>query len=253
MTGSPPILNRESRERLQRLQSGKSVAGTQLANIESWNDLKQSRVCGSRALGSQLFEVVEEFGIDQIHRWIENSKATAESAGIILSTVHQAKGRQFDSVSILDDFHKELVRPTILEKYPSRVATDKILRLVYVGITRAQTGIYIPPHVTKRFGIHAEYESSQVQQRESSCEEQSREKAPISIVAHKDETRGASCDWNQIGVASGIHRFAEESKSVQADANNTRRNSSWVDSALMSSAIFILLLILDYKGYVPPF
>lgn len=96
--------------------------------------------------GTLRIDLVREFGMKAMfHHWEnvdEKIEDAAESADVVLGTVHQAKGLEFDHVVLGDDF------PTI-ESVKQLTLHDKkqnmidILNIYYVAITRARKVLYL--------------------------------------------------------------------------------------------------------------
>lgn len=96
----------------------------ELACFDSWQDVQQY-VQNDPAGGELrlLVALVDEFGVETIRRALEHMP-TEHAAGLVISTAHKAKGRQWPVVQIDSDFEDiEL--------------SDPELRLQYVAITRA--------------------------------------------------------------------------------------------------------------------
>ena len=64
----------------------------------------------------------------------------AEYDGVILSTVHKAKGLEFDHVLLADDFNLDLMK----DQQDSPRKQDEVFTL-YVAITRCKSALYLPP------------------------------------------------------------------------------------------------------------
>lgn len=72
-------------------------------------------------------------------RNLKNAKYVEEQdADLVLSTIHKAKGREWDSVVVKDDF------------YISDKTSDEEWNLLYVAVTRAQKNLYIAPSIEQQ-------------------------------------------------------------------------------------------------------
>jgi superfamily I DNA/RNA helicase len=120
--------------------------------FESWADL-----CAASAHpeGEELrtwVGLVTKYGIDDLLRAFDRCKGGEKTASLILSTGHSAKGLEWDTVRLADDFlsgvkhNKDGTLPPI-----SRLAAD--LRLFYVAVTRAKLQVEIPDAVDDRLRL----------------------------------------------------------------------------------------------------
>jgi len=83
--------------------------------------------------GSELalnYKLVEEFGVDTILKALAHMTPERD-ASVIVSTAHKAKGREWPTVLISDDFAAKIKAEASAEE----------LRLLYVATTRARHGL----------------------------------------------------------------------------------------------------------------
>ena len=117
----------------QKLMDGRRVEHAELAIFENWAEVEeyveQDAQGGDLAL---MVKIINEFGVTEILSALERAvdgRAKGVIAGrdydIAISTAHKAKGREWDSVRLADDFPHENV-------------SDEGLRLLYVAVTRAK-------------------------------------------------------------------------------------------------------------------
>ncbi|RYG48989.1 MAG: DNA helicase, partial [Chitinophagaceae bacterium] len=124
--------------------------------IASMNGMKELEEYISKTEDRQLgmmVDVVKEYG-NEIPSLLQQLKSLhvsddeKEKAEMIFSTVHRAKGMEYDEVRLTDDF----VTETELRKLPSEVKEDVVSRgkwneevnLLYVAITRTKKKLIIP-------------------------------------------------------------------------------------------------------------
>lgn len=70
-------------------------------------------------------------------------------ADVVISTSHKAKGREWDTVELADDF-----LPSKPDRVTGEVKVDRAeLRLFYVALTRARVSIDFSPAIMSQFGI----------------------------------------------------------------------------------------------------
>ena len=77
-------------------------------------------------------------------------------AQVVLSTVHQSKGREFANVAVLDDFRNERLKLGTLANKPYFAEAAEPVRLLYVAITRAEKKLFVPMSVARRFDMSGE-------------------------------------------------------------------------------------------------
>lgn len=123
------------------LMKGKGTSHPELLAFRTWDELKE--YVHTEEAGADLATFVRlitthgaENVIDATDRLVEEQHAT-----LVLSTVHKAKGREWDSVLIADDFPEPKEGPfgLVPPKKPD-------LRLIYVAVTRAKRHL-------DRFGV----------------------------------------------------------------------------------------------------
>lgn len=113
----------------------------------TWEDLVHDGNERADPDAKRLTRIVETYG-DQIPGIVERlrklHKPRAEDAEYILSTAHKAKGLEFDTVILMDDFStpEEIIAKRLAGEI-NQTACDQELNLLYVSATRAKTHLYI--------------------------------------------------------------------------------------------------------------
>jgi len=107
---------------------------------------------------AMMSNVVKEYG-DEIYGMIRSLKELhiegddKTKAEVIFSTVHRAKGMEYDVVHLADDFIKESRLQKIISDQKNkneRVDLEKLneeINLLYVAVTRAKYKLYIPENL----------------------------------------------------------------------------------------------------------
>jgi hypothetical protein len=118
-------------EQVQKLQIGLPVEHRDLVAFGSWEEVLDyvRHDCGGDDLRLWV-ELIMQFGCDALIGGLKRAVAE-EDGNIILCTAHRAKGREWVSVRLADDF----VDRHGVEEY----------RLLYVAITRARLGLDLGP------------------------------------------------------------------------------------------------------------
>ena len=88
--------------------------------------------------GLQAFvNLVQQYGEKKLYWALKSSETDEVNADIVISTAHKAKGRQWTSVQISDDFGS-------INSDDGKLPLEEI-RLFYVAITRARESLIISP------------------------------------------------------------------------------------------------------------
>ncbi|MGG2465407.1 UvrD-helicase domain-containing protein [Streptomyces sp. RGM 3693] len=127
------------------LASGRRTAHPELMLFETWSELREYAEfdpAGRDLL--PLVELLDEHGADAVLRALDQL-SPEDSAQVTVSTAHRAKGREWSSVRIADDF----TGPDDLDErdedgapLPGPVDLDEA-RLAYVAVTRARSQLDI--------------------------------------------------------------------------------------------------------------
>jgi len=135
-------------ESAQALREGRpdDVKHYLLRQYDSWEDaVSESNAGGSSSHAQeiqQLVRLVHSYG-SRLNDLIDllNSEQHEESADVVLTTAHRAKGREWDNVVITQDFDR------VLDNSQTRDKIDLELNLLYVSVTRARQVLEIQSEV----------------------------------------------------------------------------------------------------------
>ena len=97
---------------------------------------------------AMLVQLVNCYGEDCLIRMLSEMHQNEQNADLIISTVHKAKGRQWPRVLIQNDFALGESK-----REDSDGINAEELRLIYVGLTRAQFEVGIPVELASALGI----------------------------------------------------------------------------------------------------
>ena len=94
--------------------------------------------------------IVDQHGEHALISALGETSDDESRAGVVISTAHKAKGREWETVLLADDFtvYKSKEKP----EDPDELDPAE-LRLLYVAMTRAKRGVKIPEQVATAFGI----------------------------------------------------------------------------------------------------
>jgi hypothetical protein len=92
----------------------------------------------------QFVDLVDEYGVDDLAGILSQigDRSKGSDADITISTIHGAKGLEWGTVLIADDFREPKKDPERPDEEP--VIPAETLRLIYVALTRAQ--LVLNPH-----------------------------------------------------------------------------------------------------------
>lgn len=120
-----------------------------VASFRTWSDLCEEAEYGDDPELPRLVEIIETYttGIPEIVQDLQaRSLPDDKNAPLVVSTAHKAKGREWPTVVLLDDF------PTIADldqmvraKKMDPLDYDQELHLLYVAVTRAMSTLYLSP------------------------------------------------------------------------------------------------------------
>lgn len=126
-----------------------------IGSMNSMNELEEYIESTEDAQLGMMMEIVNEYG-NEIPRILKNLKELhtgdedRAKAEMIFSTVHRAKGMEYDTVHLVNDFISEQkLDRTIKEAAAAKQAIDKDklneeINLLYVAVTRTKQKLYIP-------------------------------------------------------------------------------------------------------------
>ncbi len=130
---------------LSNLYSGKIPKGGELAGFADWSELKSFAETPLDASYSPLVNLVERLrgSVGGIIAGLRKNETRPEKADIILSTVHKAKGAQWGSVKLSEEFQNVWDTTKIVDAKTQveyfTLPEPEELALQYVAATRAET------------------------------------------------------------------------------------------------------------------
>ncbi len=229
----------------ERVMRKRPVSSGLFAGLRSWHEARErASDRGNRAL-REIVELIDKHRLREVRRCVD-SVSPEEGAHIILSTVHQAKGREFSKVAILDDFR---TKPEFLLTFRGKdiyAPAPEMLRLLYVALTRAEHELFMPVSLARRFGIAEELEND---------ESRARASAPDTV---EEPTEPLAFQPTPLAESqSYAYEYSPISRSVSPPATHVRRNEAresfwdrWSMRLIIVVGIMANSIMLDYKGYV---
>ena len=135
---------------VQRIKQNLSAQTPELLGYKTWKDVMTSSVHPEGEHLRGLVSLVQEHGEEPILRALSRCEKCEQTAQVVCSTAHKAKGREWDYVHLDPDFEVGFSNAV---KKTSRSAYEAEARLLYVAITRARKAVHISRDVAQRFGI----------------------------------------------------------------------------------------------------
>jgi superfamily I DNA/RNA helicase len=123
----------------QELQDRGTTSHPEFMAFKSWSDVVEH--AESEAAGENLatfVRLVVAYGPAELLRIINSLQASEDSADLVISTGHKAKGREWDRVLIGPDFKPFPRKDPETGKPTPPVMTDEARMLAYVAVTRAK-------------------------------------------------------------------------------------------------------------------
>lgn len=124
-------------EAAQDLMAGKATSHPELVAFKDWDQVCE-HAAHDDASGNLkvLVKLINDHGPEQIIR-VVGSLVTEQSADVVVSTAHKAKGREWDSIRIAGDFREPRQDPAT----GRAVMVKDELMLAYVAVTRARRAL----------------------------------------------------------------------------------------------------------------
>ena len=138
----------------EKLQEGRPASPGELMAFTTWEEVKEfsDSVDGSHL--AVFVRLVEKFGTDDLRRILNSVLKTPKPGALTISTTHKAKGLEWDSVKVDEDF---MIGRKNNDDGNGKVKVTKAqCRLLYVAMTRAKTFLSIP------HGIVREYQNAEI-------------------------------------------------------------------------------------------
>lgn len=128
---------------LSDLKKDRPTRHPEFFGIRNWRELIDfSNTEHGRSIQG-LLHLVTRMGFQPIFQAIDFVDGNAANPTITLSTLHKAKGREWDRVELLDDFRT----PDALAIEKNSAEAKEELRINYVAITRAKHTIALPDNI----------------------------------------------------------------------------------------------------------
>lgn len=128
---------------LEDIQHGKGSTLTELAGIQTWDELKKFIETDEGKQIATLVILAETYSIPKLLSFLRRSSGQ-DDCDVLLSTLHKAKGLEWDRVELLSDFVPKSSSGT-----PTGSLSEEDARVLYVAITRARRELQIPDDLSE--------------------------------------------------------------------------------------------------------
>jgi len=118
--------------------------------FRNWNDVVSYANTTEGEHLRSFVRIVDQHGEHSLIFALSQTTAEEANAAVVISTAHKAKGREWETVRLAEDFriHRAKEKPEDLD-----ILDPAELRLLYVAITRAKRAVQIPEQIEEALGI----------------------------------------------------------------------------------------------------
>ncbi len=128
---------------VNRLKSGEHTEIPEFFGFTSWSEIISYSKTEEGGNLKTLVKIVEKYGVDKLLATLGKMNASEQDSNLIVSTVHRAKGRQWDKILVVDDF-------SLTENGEYNKSE---LNLLYVAMTRARREVQLPFIIMSLLGV----------------------------------------------------------------------------------------------------
>ena len=131
------------------LKAGERVDIPEFFGFTTWPGIVAFSKSEEGASLKTIVKIVDRHGEDNLLKALSKTNSSEKEADLIISTVHRAKGRQWERVVIVDDFG-------MTDEKSDDCRTEK--QLMYVALTRAREEVQIPYSFSSMLGINQAFQ-----------------------------------------------------------------------------------------------
>ncbi len=138
---------------VERIKQGGAASIPELLGFQTWKEVMDFSVQpGGESLRS-LVNLVQEHGERRLLAALDRCEEKEDTAQVVCSTAHRAKGREWNYVRLDPDFEGGFKRSEKAPKDQRQSIFEAESRLLYVAVTRACRGVHLPRDIQERFGL----------------------------------------------------------------------------------------------------
>jgi hypothetical protein len=224
----------------ESLMQGKKGRSGMLSGFRNWDQVKTRAEQRFGYPYQEYVRAIEEIGCANARKILCDTASDERGADIVMTTTHGIKGREYDAVSVYDDF-----RGRRLEGGFGTWIPDGVTRLLYVAVTRAKETLYLERQLRDRFDLSgAEAVSIETlpneRLSEPASDKTSEEVEEIHSLwaEHPDATQATSLSYKPYVSGLDITRTPKASSAYQ----------KYGMAPIIVAVAFFLRLALDYVG-----
>jgi superfamily I DNA/RNA helicase len=135
---------------VQDLKAGTQSTVPDFFGFDKWEQVVEFTKSGEGDHLLSFVNLVEARGERQL-MWALNRTVDEELSDVTISTAHKAKGREWNTVRLMDDFLRSQPREQSSTNIQNGQDPAEI-RLLYVALTRAKEAVDIPPSILSMIG-----------------------------------------------------------------------------------------------------
>lgn len=134
------------------LKRGQPSELPEFFGFQNWNEVVEFSKSDEGEELRTFVGLVEQHGEKKLIAILKSTENSEDMADLVVSTAHKAKGREWESVELLDDFLKSKPSDPQKGEGPPRLDPAEV-RLFYVALTRGKEAVNVSPTVLSMFGI----------------------------------------------------------------------------------------------------
>lgn len=151
---------------VQDLKNNQPSTVPDFFGFNSWAEVIEFTRSGEGEHLQTFVNLVETRGERQL-MWALQRTVDEDKCDVVVSTAHKAKGREWSSVALMDDFLKsQNAKANSAEERKRQTAAE--LRLLYVALTRAKEELVVPEELLENLQAKADYSRDITQERKAS-------------------------------------------------------------------------------------
>ena len=228
------------------IKAGTASTVPELFGINNWNELQEFIKTDEGQQIATLVRLAEAKGLSNLVSILQQC-TDGTNCDILLSTLHKAKGLEWDKVQLMPDFAPSATSKARSKDKPSL----EELRILYVAITRARSRLDVPEEV-KEF-IRSLSAQKNVQQPQHTPVVPPQQPA-ISVLQTQNATTASTAinDATPPSTSSTSRRFEPQPQGDKAPVTPTptKEPAGCMTLLFAASASFISLLL--FLGWVAP-
>lgn len=137
---------------VQELKAGRPSSVADFFGFSDWTQVCEFAKSGEGEHLQTFVNLVESRGERQL-MWALGKSVDEDRSNITISTVHKAKGREWATVRLMDDFMKSHPSKTKSDNESKQSQDPAELRLLYVALTRAKEAVEVPDTLAGTLGL----------------------------------------------------------------------------------------------------